>query len=355
MNTNRIGRLFLIGFHGTGMTPELREMLRELNPAGVILFSRNIEDPLQIADLNRSIQLCALENGSSGMFIGVDQEGGRVRRLREPFSVFAPALDAANSSHPDQAVGDFARGTAEELRLSGFNMDFVPVLDVLSSSEEIGTSVIGDRSFGTDPATVARLGSVVIRTMRANGVIPCCKHFPGHGGTLVDSHKELPVDDRPAAALEESDLKPFRAAIADGVEMIMTAHVLYGKLDPERPASISSKILKGLLRDDMRFANVVISDDLEMGALAKFAEIDQLAMDAFLAGTDLLLICSKPEKALEARNKVAEAVRSKDIPESRIEESLARIDRLKASYASSMSPCNLADLRSYFEHKGMLV
>ena len=148
-----------------------------------------------------------------GIFIGVDQEGGRVRRLKEPFANSGPAFELASSQKPEEAVRRFARVTAEELRLVGFNLDFVPVLDVLGPKIDPDDSVIGDRSYGSDPEIVADLGEIVIQTMRSAGVIPCCKHFPGHGGTSVDSHTDLPVDIRPWEMIEKSDLIPFSRAV----------------------------------------------------------------------------------------------------------------------------------------------
>ncbi len=190
MDRRDIGNLFIIGFDGTEFSPELRSLLDDLNPSGVILFSRNIEDPVQVARLNHDFQ--RFGNKSRGFFIGVDQEGGRVRRLREPFAFFPPALELVAGHEPEAAVRDFARTTAREIALVGFNLDFAPVLDVLSHPDELRSSVIGDRAYGFDPETVARFGGIVVEELRTNGIIPCCKHFPGHGGTQVDSHVDLP-------------------------------------------------------------------------------------------------------------------------------------------------------------------
>ncbi len=225
MDARKIGNLFVIGFNGTEFTSDVRDLIDELHPSGVILFSRNIVDPIQTAELNHDLQSHALSRWGHGIFIGVDQEGGRVRRLREPFHAFSPALKLASSQEPEEAVREFARVTAREARLVGFNLDFVPVLDVLKSEEIEMSSVIGDRSYGQDPSTVWLLGKLVIEGMRAGGIIPCAKHFPGHGGTCVDSHKDLPVDDRSLELMEGRDMIPFRNAADYQIEMMMTAHV----------------------------------------------------------------------------------------------------------------------------------
>jgi len=339
----------MVGFAGTEFTSEVRELVEDLNPGGVILFARNIESPLQIARLNHELQRHALSRHSQGLFVGVDQEGGRVRRLPEPFAVFPPALRMASSPEPEAAVRQFALTTARELRLTGFNVDFVPVMDVLAMLERVEASVIGDRSFGSDPFKVSHLGGIVIDTMRSCGVIPCVKHFPGHGGTLVDSHLDLPVDERPLELLEECDLIPFRSAVDQQVEMVMTAHVMFPAMDPNLPVTLSEPILQGLLRGKMAYQGVVVTDDLDMGAVTGNFSSDECALRAFAGGVDLLLVCHSPGKAFSARSATYEAVQNNVIPQSRVEESLARIRLLKSKYAASMVPCEQTDVAEYFK------
>jgi beta-N-acetylhexosaminidase len=347
MNLWEIGNLFTIGFEGTEFSSELRSLLEDLNPSGVILFSRNIEDPAQVARLNGDIQ--RFGSASRGLLIGVDQEGGRVRRLREPFTFFPPALEMISGKEPEAVVRDFARTTAREIALVGFNLDFVPVLDVLSHPDELHSSVIGDRAYGFDPETVALFGGIVIDELRANGIIPCCKHFPGHGGTMVDSHVDLPVDTRARQLLEDKDLVPFRRAVAMQVEMMMTAHVLYPALDPEMPATLSRTALTELLRQSMAYDGVIITDDLDMGAVADRYSTEDCSLKAFVAGADLLLICKHPEKAFAARNRIFQALNDGEISAQRVTESLDRINRLKANYANSMNACDPAAARDYFK------
>jgi beta-N-acetylhexosaminidase len=346
MDLRDIGRLFMLGFRGTEFSPELQSFLEELNPSGVVLFSRNIESPMQVARLNHDLQVFG--RASDGLFIGVDQEGGRVRRLKEGFTEFPPALELSSHPDPDSSVRHFADRTAEELRLAGFNLDFAPVMDVIGSPENLTSSVIGDRSFGFDPDKVARLGTVVIRQFRSKGIIPCCKHFPGHGGTLVDSHVDLPTDTREFESIERLDLVPFRSAAKMQVEMMMTAHVLYPSMDQLLPATLSDVILNGLLREKLSYDGVVITDDLDMGAVADRYSIEDACLMSFTAGADLLLICNNPEKAFRARQRIFDALHSEEIPESRLIESITRIEKLKSAYMTSLVPCDMASARSQF-------
>lgn len=343
-----VGNLFMVGFNGTVFSPELEDFVGDLNPCGVILFARNIEDPLQLARLTRRIQRYVIERASHAVFIGLDQEGGRVTRLKGPFTAFPPALELARSEGPENAVRRFAEITAREMRLVGCNLDFVPVLDVLSAAAAPADSVIGDRSFGFDPRVVSALGQVLIETMRSNYVIPCCKHFPGHGGTAVDSHHNLPVDRRNYEALGASDLIPFRTAISLGVEMMMTAHIVYPALDPEYPATLSPRVIQEVLREDLQYEGVVITDDLDMAAVSIRYTIAESALRAFAAGIDIPLVCNSPEKAFAARDAIYGALKSGEIPVERFHQSITRIRALKSKYSDALRPCDESAVRAYF-------
>ncbi|MEW6347536.1 MAG: beta-N-acetylhexosaminidase [Thermodesulfobacteriota bacterium] len=339
MDVRELGGLFMVGFEGTRFDSELSDFLAELRPAGVILFARNVEDPRQVGLLNKSVQSHCLGTHGEGILIGVDQEGGRVRRLREPFTVFPAALELAASADPEQAVRGFARVTATELRLTGFNLDFAPVLDVVRDTVDVGNSVIGDRSFGANPDLVARLGLIVMETFADQGVISCCKHFPGHGGTSVDSHVDLPVDDRDAGSIETTDLLPFARAVRNHAPMLMTAHVRFPGLDPESCATFSPLIVRGLLREKLGYDGVVVTDDLDMGAVTNYFSPEEACLRAILAGSDMLLICNRPEKVLDCRTRLMEALRDGDLTEGRVRQALARIRRLKDRFRTSMIPC----------------
>ncbi|MGO9118824.1 MAG: beta-N-acetylhexosaminidase [Desulfomonilaceae bacterium] len=347
MNEQDVGNLFMIGFEGPRFTSAVRDFIDELNPCGVVLFARNIQDPEQLAGLNHDLQAHATDRNPEGIFIGVDQEGGRVRRLRKPFAEFGSAFQLASSHDPKEAVRQFARVTADQLRLVGFNLDFAPVLDVLGTNINPDNSVIGDRSYGSDPEIVGELGAIVIQTMRSAGVIPCCKHFPGHGGTSVDSHTDLPEDVRSWELIEKNDLIPFSRAVDANVEMIMTAHVLYRDLDAYYPATLSKSVIHELLRKRMNYQGAVITDDLDMAAVARGHSPEECAFMAFKAGADILLFCNHPEKALAARSRILDAVKHGDLHEERVRESLARIKNLKSKYKDSMIPCDIMRVRDF--------
>ncbi len=347
MQERDLGKLFIVGFEGAEFSDELKDFLHELNPCGIIFFSRNILDPLQVATINNQLQSMAISILGDGLFIGLDQEGGRVKRLGRPFSEFPSALELASSADPVFSVGRFASVTATELRLAGFNLDFTPVLDVLPSVETPLGSVIGDRSYGKDPAVVSFLGRTVIEKMKGHGVITCGKHFPGHGGTVVDSHLSLPTDSRAFHELDIRDLVPFRDAIGAGLEMIMTAHVVHMSIDPVNPATFSSPVIMGLLRNIMDFGGVVITDDLDMGAVSALCSPEESALRAFEAGADILLMCNRPENALAARSLVFDSYRQGMFNIERLNASLMRIADLKRRYANSLAPCDVAKLKSY--------
>lgn len=348
MDRREIGQLFIVGFTGTAPDTGARRLLEHLNPAGVILFSRNVEDPRQVARLNNELQRFAHEKLSAPLLISVDQEGGRVARLREPFTAVPPALQIAQDPDPEKSVAQYADVMARELALAGFNLDFAPVMDVLSFEQDLESTVIGDRSYGTNPTTVSRLAVIAARSLRRRGVIPCGKHFPGHGGTLVDSHKDLPVDERTREELDACDLKPFHAAVTEGLEIIMTAHVLYPKLDPDLPAGLSKPVITGLLREEWNYQGVVITDDLDMGAVTGLFTAEECCVRALKAGTDLLLICNHPEKAFSARDAIARALSAGELPEARIREAIQRTATIKRAFADTMRPCDVAALDDYF-------
>ena len=349
MNRDDIGELFFVGFEGTSLSDTLQRFLLDLKPAGVILFARNIEGPAQVAALNRDLQLLAMDNWTSGLLIGVDQEGGRVRRLRAPFVSCPSAQTLSRDPRADEIVRSYMTITAYELKLVGFNTNFVPVLDVLSGHSDTATSVIGDRSFGDNPVVAARLGQIVIQSLRSTGVIPCGKHYPGHGGTQVDSHVELPVDERDEKSIREKDFVPFEMAIEHGVDMLMTAHVVYPALDSSLPATLSPKIVNDILRSDLGYDGVVITDDLDMGAIANHYNPAQCAELALNAGADLLLFSKSKDEVLAARDAIVERMEEGRISLERIAHALQRTQALKERYAPHLRPADPDATRRHFD------
>ena len=318
-----IGEVLIGSFPGTAITPEIRSLAREFSLGGVILFARNIEAAEQVAELSHDVQSL-----SSGMplWVSVDQEGGRVARLKEPFTVWPPMATLGRRGD-ETLAGRFAAALAAELRAVGITLDYAPVLDVHTNERN---PIIGDRALSTDADMVARLGAAIIRGLQDHGVAACGKHFPGHGDTSVDSHLELPLVEHPPDRIRRVECVPFRAAITAGVRFIMTAHILVPSLDETQPATLSRSIVYGLLRDELGFEGVILSDDLEMKAIAATVPVPEAAVRAITAGCDGLLICSgKPEVQYAALERLVHAVEDGAIPVTRLEDALARLRRAK--------------------------
>jgi beta-N-acetylhexosaminidase len=285
------GQLIIGGFYGTELPPSFAKALARKERGGVILFKRNLagEDLPQVARLNASVRDACPSDLPP--LIAVDQEGGRVARLPPPVLVIPPMRALARAGRVD-LVQRAARALAVQLRALGFTMNFAPVLDVNTCDEN---PVIGDRSFGSDPRVVMRFGVAYLRGLQDGGILACGKHFPGHGDTSKDSHHDLPVVHHERARLEQVELLPFRAAAGAGIAAFMTAHVVYEALDADVPATMSRAICASLLRAEIGFEGALISDDLEMKAIALRHSIEDAAVEAVWAGCDALLICSDEE------------------------------------------------------------
>lgn len=323
--SEQLGQLFMVGIPQPELDPHTRRLLLDLCPSGVILFGRNYSDPETLATLCQ--QLHSL-NRANPPLIAIDHEGGRVHRLGAPFTHFPPArwLTKNDSSQPPEVAYRVGQAMGRELRAVGIDLNFAPVLDVLTNPDN---TVIGDRAFSTQPQQVAALGCALTRGLRGAGVIPCGKHFPGHGATRLDSHQDLPIDERAAGRLEQTDLIPFRQACAEHIEMLMTAHVVYPAFDPDRPASLSGPIITDLLRQRLGFGGVVVSDDLEMGAIVRHGSVEQAAVEALVAGADLLLVCHSPQRAVQAQAACLEALTTGRLSPQRLADATRRIAALK--------------------------
>lgn len=335
---DKIGQLFMVGFTGTSVTPDLASFLKEYKPGGVILFSRNLESVDQIVQLTNELQRYSPH---SPLLIAVDQEGGRVSRLPKGFTIFPPCdvLGRCNSTELAYAA---AATIAKELRAVGINMNMAPVLDVNSNPDN---PVIGDRAFGSTPDPVSELGWATAAGLQDHQVVACGKHFPGHGDTNADSHKELPVVEVPRERLDLIELPPFRHAVAQGVATVMTAHVLYRALDEKLPATLSSMIITDLLRHNMRYDGVVLTDDLEMHAIIDHYGIEDAAVRAVLAGCDVLLICKDRDREVAAFTAIEQAVASGIISIERLNLSVARIVRVKERFVTPYKPALISDAR----------
>lgn len=320
----QLGSVFMTGFVGTTVTDELKRLLVDDELAGVILFKRNIVSRDQLCALTQEIRDCA----GRPVLIGVDHEGGRVFRLPAPFTTIPPMrkVAAIAEQHPEQPIVELLGALmGRELAAAGINLNFAPVLDIDTNPQN---PIIGDRAFGGDPRRVIRHALALMRGLQGGGVIPCGKHFPGHGDTPTDSHKSLPALPHTLDRLRLMELAPFQAAIHGGVPMIMTAHILYGALDAQHPATCSSRVLRGLLRDELDFKGVIITDDLEMGAITQLYTPDEAAVRSLAAGADLALICGSTTTTLHAITAVRDAIHDGRVSEELLAESRLRIRSL---------------------------
>ena len=292
------GQLLMAGLPGPRLDNLARELVRDLQVGGIILFSRNIETPEQVLELCRDLQKEAVSVTGRPLLISVDQEGGPVQRLKEPFIIIPPARDLGITATPEE-VEDLSRRVARELALVGINMNLAPVLDVPRSP----ACPLWHRAYSSDPQRAARFGLSAMRGYLAGGVFPVGKHFPGLGDTMADSHEVLPQA-MSLDAKREADLFPFQEAAAAGVPAIMTAHLLVPPWD-DRPATLSAAALQDWLRRRLKFQGVIITDDLEMGAIASQLPVAQAAHEALGAGADLLLICNNFDAVWESARLLA--------------------------------------------------
>jgi beta-N-acetylhexosaminidase len=332
------GELFIYGFEGKEAPPALLERIAVGRAAGVILFTRNLGTLPEIAALNRRLQH-ATPRSAPPIIVSVDQEGGRVQRVKAPHTVWPPMarLGERGDAGLSEAVG---RALGAELAALGFNVDYAPVLDVHTNPEN---PIIGDRAFGTTPELAVRHALAFWRGLDAAGVRGCGKHFPGHGDTATDSHLDLPCVGADRARLYATELRPFVEAVAAGVPMIMTAHVVYPAID-ERPATLSKKWLTDILRGELGFAGVIVSDDLDMKAVAARWPVEETVVESLLAGADAFLVCRDPEVQARAEAALQRAQAADPRVRERIEESAARLSRFRATLVRQPAPDALGRL-----------
>jgi beta-N-acetylhexosaminidase len=329
-----IGQFLIGSLPGTTIPVELRSLAKEFDLGGVILFSRNIEAPEQVAELAAEAE--ALGRAMPA-WVSVDQEGGRVARLKEPFTKWPPMATLGRAGKAAEVLAErFAKALAEELLAVGITLDYAPVLDIHTNPKN---PVIGDRALAERAEDVARLGRVIIRGLQGAGLAACGKHFPGHGDTSTDSHFELPLVEHPPDRLRAIEFEPFRAAVAEQVAFIMTAHVLVPSLDGNRPATLSPDVVQKLLRDELQFEGVILSDDLEMKAVSAQHAVPDAAVDAIRAGCDAVLIC-QGDVDLQARTLEAlvKAVESGVIPAKRCDDAAVRLKRAKQRFLTGDRP-----------------
>lgn len=327
----RIGQLLIGSFAGRTLPPELGALAREFDFGGVTFFGRNVEAPEQVLEVALVIEQLGRE---APAWVCVDQEGGRVARLKAPFTVWPPAATLGRAPASDLARR-FAGALAAELRAVGISLDFAPVLDILTNA---ANPAIGDRALSDDAARTADLGATIVTALQQAGVAACGKHFPGHGDTSIDSHHDLPVVEHGPDRLRRVEFVPFRAAIAADVACVMTAHVLVPALDDTRPATLSPRIVP-IIKDELGHRGLVLSDDLEMQAVAARWSAAEAAVQAVAAGCDGVLVCSGSLDAQAATLEgLVKAVESGVIPQARLDDALERIRRQKARFLAERRP-----------------
>jgi beta-N-acetylhexosaminidase len=341
----RVGQLFMVGMPGPQLDEDTEALIRDYNPGGVVLFSRNIEDPLQLTNLCLDLQDAAMESHGLPLILAIDQEGGRVARLKEPFTQFPGNTAMGQDARPLEKAVDFGRITAKEMRLVGLNMDFAPVLDVQMGKPE---KYLKGRTFGEDVKMVSRLGRTVVSSLQEHGVLAVAKHFPGLGHSRVDPHFELPRIESNMKEIEEVNLPPFQAVIHEGVSGIMTSHAVYPALDAKQPATFSPVILTQLLRERMDFNGLIITDDLEMGAIARHWGVAEGAAAAFEAGADILLICKDQRNVLEGLELLRRRLLRDEIPFQRLVQSSNRIMKVRSDLLERKEWILPANVKKYF-------
>jgi beta-N-acetylhexosaminidase len=316
----KIGQLIISSYSNID---EIVPIINEYKLGGVILYKNNINTISQVKD---DINKLKAINNKISLFISIDQEGGRVTRLPSEMGSFESAMSIGSKNDLDYAY-ESGKKIASFLTELGFNLDFAPVLDIFSNPKN---TVIGERSFGTNPSVVSRMGIQVIKGLHSENIMATAKHFPGHGDTLVDSHIGLPVVDKTVAELKDFEFIPFANAIKNDIDMIMVAHIILSKVD-DLPSTMSKNIVTDILRRDLGYDGVVITDDMSMGAIAKNYTIPEAAVMSINAGCDIILV-KGVNNTISIINSIKASMQNGVLAEKRIDESLYHILTLKNKY-----------------------
>lgn len=323
----KIGQLIIVGFDGTRINEEALDYIGNLKVGGFILFARNIVDEGQTLNLLNKLKE-ANSNNDIPLFLSIDEEGGRVSRLPESFVKIPEMIKVGNVDNEDLSY-EIGSILGERVKSLGFNMNFAPILDINSNP---GNPVIGNRAFGSTVESVTKNGLGVMNGIRDLDVIPAVKHFPGHGDTNVDSHINLPIIRKAIDELRSFELIPFIKAIEEDVEMIMVAHILYPEIDEDYPSTMSPKIIEGLLRRELGYEGIIVSDDMTMGAIVKNYTLEEGVLSFIKSGGDIALVCHGRENPEKVIDKIEVAVNNGELSEGQIDEKLYRILKLKEDY-----------------------
>src|SRR5919109_3103477 len=343
----KIGQMFMIGVKGDALSRDEQLIIEEYGFGGFVLFSHNCCEPAQILSLCRSLWATGIEQPP---FIAIDQEGGRVQRLPPPFTHFPPAALIGRKKNLNLAYRA-GKATAAELGLVGINLNFAPVLDVNSNPQN---PIIGDRAFAADPASVIEVSQKWIQGLRDGRIIPCGKHFPGHGDTDKDSHIDLPVVDKSLNELRAVEFPPFIHACQDRIESLMTAHVVYPALDSKFPATLSHRIVTELLRQQWGYEGVVFSDDMEMRAISDHYGEEEAVALCVRAGVNMLLYGHELPRALRAFEFLCSEAERDPAMRAQVEQSHSRITAVKELFLRGFSGVPEAEIvgrLAQFDHQ----
>jgi len=325
-----LGSLLMIGLPGTVLDASTIDLITNHAVHNFILFSRNVENPNQLRELCTALRSLCQQNSLPAPLISIDQEGGSVSRLPAPFSQFKDQRQIAEAHNCREGLQNYAVTCARELKDVGINMNLAPVLDVCPPGEGF---FMEQRCLGQDPAIVAQHGRLVIQEMQGAGIAACAKHFPGLGKSLPDPHQVLPTVTAGRQELASCDFLPFKAAAEADVAAFMTSHTIYQDLDPVRPATLSPLILKDILRKELGYTGLVITDDLEMGAIEENGAIADAALASFMAGADLLLICHNHQKIRDSINALTKGFEEGQINPNDVKLALSRQEKVRKRFA----------------------
>lgn len=324
----KISQTLILGFHGSTMNKELSNLISDIKPGGLILFDRNIDDIDQLAALNKSIFNLNTDNDNIPIFIAIDEEGGVVSRLSKIYGELPSMLKLGNKN--DETISLlYGKILGLRLRHLGFNLNFAPVVDV---NYNLNNPIMGARSIGNNTDVVSKNAFQIIKGLNSENIILTIKHFPGHGSTSIDSHKDIPVINKSIDELKKSDLIPFEYMIKNNIDMIMVGHLLYDKIDKNNISSLSENIKTGILRKDLDFSGVIISDDLTMKAVIKNKSIEEAVYQYLKTGGDLALVCHNTDDILETVDYIENKIINKDFTENDLNNKIRRILIIKDKY-----------------------
>jgi len=339
-----IGQLLFIGLQGPELSSEETQFITKNNIGGVILFERNVESAKQLHKLCYDIQgLRQKQTDKAPLFISMDMEGGRVARLKAPFTQWPP-LQKLGQIDSSSLAFKMALHMGQELNAVGINLNFAPCVDVLTNPNN---QVIGDRALGNDPEHVAKYASALVRGYIKSGIMPCAKHFPGHGNTLADSHEELPVDHADLERLRQVEFLPFKKVFRARLDLVMTAHILFPEVDPDFPVTLSEKFLNEIMKEEFRYRNLIISDDLGMKALTSNYSKEEIPVQALRAGCHQLLFCNDFEAPHIALDSIEKAITDKKLSSIDVQENYVQTMQLKKRSLS-------ADIKPFDEVSSMI-